>query len=142
MCRALRWPEEREQQAGAEGIVEDIHDSELWARFLADNVLNNNIHPDGAGLPVLRIALALCGDGVEANRGKQAKANTVTCLACCILNLPPWLRSKLPCSLLCTCLPGPGEPRDAQPYLDIPTDELVYMYEVGVVTWDASRCAP
>lgn len=137
MRRALDWPAERPSN---DEYVDDIYDSELWAYFKADPVVNSNSNPKEPDLPVFPLALAFCGDGVEANRGHHKKAHSVFCLAACILNLPPWVRSKLSSSHLPMCIPGPGKPKDAQVYFDIPSDELVYLYEVGVRAYHAGRC--
>lgn len=134
--RALRWPETR---PAAPDHVDDIYDSVLWDLFKEDAVVNTNSNPATQHLRTVPLALAFCGDGVEAYRGKHKKAHTVFCLASCILNLPPWVRTQMRACLLSTCLHGPGEPKDPQVYFDILTDELVYLHEIGVVAYDASR---
>ena len=132
-CRALRWPDIREAD---DEYVSDIYDSEQWAEFVNDPVLKN---AEGSGLPVVALALIICGDGVAVYRGHHAKPHSIFPLAMCILNLPPWIRCKMGGTHLPTCIPGPNEPKDAQVYLDIPSDELAYLYEVGIPVFDHYR---
>ena len=134
-CRALRWPDEK---PAVDNAQEDICDSELWEWFKADEMLHDSC---GQPFPVEPLALGICGDGVEVNRGHHRKPHTVFCVAVTVLNLPPWVRSKPGGCHLVTVLPGPQEPKDAQPYWDILTDELVHLEELGMVTRNAAKYA-
>lgn len=118
--------------------LRDVYDTPLWQRdFLQDPKMTEQRE----GLETLPVALLICGDGVQPFKGKQQKGNSLFCLAVSTYNLPPWMREKVGGVLLNQILPGPGEPKDAQPYLDILTDEILYLYEVGIVVYDAHRYA-
>lgn len=127
----MKWPETRERE---DDVMKDIHDSPVWQTFLEIETLNRP-----HDLEVVKIGLAICGDGVQPFKGKQAKPHSLFCIALSVLNLPPWIRNTLKASQLTMVIPGPSEPKDCQPYLDILTDELLFLYEVGVKVWDASR---
>ena len=96
-------------------------------------------HWERQELEILPVAIAICGDGFQPSKGKHQKDHSMFCLAVSALNLPPWMRTTVSGSLLNMIIPGPREPKDAQPFLDIPLDELLLLYEVGVPTWDAHR---
>lgn len=132
--RALQWPDER---SPAPGRVEDIHDSPLWQLFQDDPVMHSRM--DDKDCPLLPLALAFCGDGVEAYRGHHKKPHSVFCNVAAVLNLPPWARTKMASSLLAFIAPGPHEPKDLQSILDILTDELVFLHEIGFHAMDSSR---
>ena len=130
-CRALDWPLTRNQE---EGMLKDIHDAPVWQTLLDDPTANR---PHQLETTVL--GLAVCGDGVQPFKGKQAKSHSMFCIALSVLNLPPWIRNTLRATLLAMVVPGPSEPKDCQPFLDILTDELHMLYEIGMRVWNAAK---
>ena len=114
--------------------MKDVHDAPIWQHLQEDPTM---CRP--SQLETIKLGLAICGDGVQPFKGKQAKSHSMFCIALSVLNLPPWLRDSLRGSLLAMVVPGPHEPKDCQPYLDILTDELLMLYEVGMRVWDSAR---
>lgn len=129
-CRAMRHPSERTQHAD---VIRDILDAPHLQRRVRD--AQAELGPDG-----LCILLGFCADGVMAYRGNHAKEFSMLAEAVYVLSFPPHLRARQDHSLLLSIVPGGKEPKDAQPYLKVLADELLYLWEVPQMMWDSDRC--
>lgn len=110
--------------------MSDVHDGMLWERdFLQDPVISSHAGDFGRNL-----AFSFCGDGVNPFMHKNYSMWPFA-LAC--LNLPGHVRMTLPALWVPFIVPpyGPnhGEASDFQPFLEIITDELSFLYHDGLV---------
>lgn len=129
-CRWLRWPV-KHASCRRSGELSDIYDGEHW-HSSADT--DKNISPDGS-FTGKHLMFNLSGDGVAPFTHSD---HSMWPLALSCLNLPPWLRMTAPTMWLVCIAPGPGEPKDFQPILDIVADELNFLYHHGVNVRDSS----
>lgn len=112
--------------------MSDYYDGERWQKYiLQDSVMSPEGCFDGSNL-----VFNMSADGVSPFTHKSYSFWPIA-LSC--LNLPPWLRMKLPAMWLCCIIPGPQTPDDFQPVLDIIADELNYLYHEGRLVRDAAN---
>ena len=63
----------------------------------------------------------------------------VAALQVVVLNYSPRVRNKLEATMYLGAWPGPREPKDFQPALDIITDQLALLEYVGIECYDANK---
>lgn len=125
MCvnRALSW-HQRHLNMARVGEMTDIYDGSRWQ----DQVIRDTIMYKGK-FTGQNLVFNISGDGI-CPFDNQPISMWPVALSC--LNLPPWVRMTMPALWLLTIIPGPKEPKDFQPVLDIIADELNYLYRFGV----------
>lgn len=145
LAKFMQWHTDRPQAGQSNGdnndsdILSDVYDGLLWKKvFVEDPVIQENVRLDPVARPGSsgrNVALALCSDGVKpTKRGDESWWPIV--LQC--LNLPPWMRNRLPAFHVCCVASGGPMHTDAQPVLELIVDELVYLYHFGATITDAS----
>ncbi|CAM8929118.1 unnamed protein product [Rhodiola kirilowii] len=115
----------------------DVHrmvhpsDGESWKQF-------DRCHPDFAS-DARHVRLGLCTDGFNP-WGMSTKQYSVWPVMVTPYNLPPWLCMKTRFIWLTILIPGPSSPKKRLDiYLRPLIDDLIYLWNVGVDTYDASR---
>lgn len=108
--------------------VANIHESNAWHDWYKEDGL---FHGDTRS-----ICFAFCTDGL--NPFAQHKNNySMWPMFLIPLNLPQHIRSKSGAMMLTGIIPGPHEPGNIQPYLDLVVDDLTRLNEIKV--YDAFR---
>lgn len=103
-----------------DNFICDVYDTPRWARVVG---------PPRTRLT--RIVLLMCVDGVPAYGRKEVE--TVKPIQYLILNLPPWLRYKLPYMLVHALIPAELKSEAARKYYDwLGINEITPLRRVGV----------
>ena len=87
-------------------------------------------------LLVVMIALGLCADGLNPF-AKEKNSYSMWPVFLFILNLPAQMWKKPDSMLLTGIIPGPSEPKDIDPYVDIVVDDISRLN--GVKVYDGYR---
>ncbi|XP_019253815.1 PREDICTED: uncharacterized protein LOC109232499 [Nicotiana attenuata] len=97
----------------------------------------DELHPSFASEP-RNVRLGLASDGFQPFRNSKT-SYSIWPVVLIPYNLPPWLCMKQENFILSMLIPGPNSPGDAiDIYLQPLIEELKELWEVGIVTFDAS----
>ncbi|XP_069149593.1 uncharacterized protein [Solanum lycopersicum] len=125
---SLRWHDE---ECSKDGKLRHPADGEAWIDF-------DRLHPDFA-LDSRNVRLGLASDGFNPFRTMSISHRTWPVMLM-TYNMPPWMCMKSEYSILSLLIPGPRSPgNDIDVYLQPLIDELKFLWNSGVETYDASR---
>ena len=99
-----------------QSIIDDIHLSNAWKTLYSEN---GAFHGDARSL-----AFALCTDGMNPF-SKEKTSYSMWPVTLSLLNLPSDIRTKSTSLFLVGIIPGPKEPKNMNPYLEVLIDELL-----------------
>jgi hypothetical protein len=119
----------REQRRRAKETQRDIWDSLMWKKRILDSGFLSDEEP-------VNIVMALSSDGVNPF-GRRSTHSTWPIVGI-LYNYAPEVRSKFNRLLLLGLIPGPKEPSNMKPYLDVIVKEINGLNERGVEVWDAN----
>nr|MCH9869328.1 hypothetical protein [Serratia marcescens] len=106
-------------------------DGEAWKHF-------DRIHPNFASEP-RNVRLGLCSDGFSPF-GMHGRAYSIWPVIVTPYNLPPWMCMKTQYMFVSLIIPGPRTPKkNIDIYLQPLIDELQYLWETGVTTYDVAK---
>jgi hypothetical protein len=120
-----KWTEE--QRRKAKETQRDIWDSLMWKKRVLDSGFLSASEP-------LNVVMALSTDGVNPF-GRRSVHSTWPIVGI-LYNYAPEVRSKFNRLLLLGLIPGPKEPANMKPYLDVIVQEINELYKNGVQVWD------
>ena len=104
-------------------VVDDIHQSEAWNTWYGSNGVFGGEHR--------ALTFGLCMDGL--NPYAQEKTVYSTCpMSLVILNFPHHLRIKSGSLLLTGLIPGPKEPKETDPYVNVLVDDIMTLNKLTV----------
>ena len=106
--------------------VSTIHESPAWSEWYSSNGF--------FGGDNRAIALGLCADGLNPF-AKEKNSYSMWPLFLFVLNLPAQIWKKPSSMLLTGIVPGPGEPKNLDPYVDIIVDEIMHLN--SLILYDA-----
>ena len=99
-------------------IASDIHHSEAWKSLYSSTGIFTG---DSRSL-----SFAVCLDGL--NPFSREKNSYSTCpIILTILNLPPYVRRQAGSMMLTGLIPGPREPKNTNPYVDVLVDDIMHL---------------
>ncbi|CAH9136296.1 unnamed protein product, partial [Cuscuta epithymum] len=125
---SMRWHHDEREDDGA---MRHPADSKAWKTF-------DELYPSFSSDP-RNVRLGLAGDGFSPFRNGHVTHSTWPVILI-PYNLPPWLCMKQHSLILSTLVPGPKGPKDkVDVYLQPLIEELKFLWEVGVETYDASK---
>ncbi|XP_056688131.1 uncharacterized protein [Spinacia oleracea] len=125
----MRWHNERQAEIG---VLNHPSDGKAWQDF-------DENHPSFSSEP-RNVKLGLISDGFNPF-SNIANPYSIWPVMLVPYNLPPWVCMKQSSMMLSMLVPGPKGPGDAiDVYLQPFIEELKELWEVGVETYDASKC--
>lgn len=125
----MRWHNERQAEIG---VLNHPSDGKAWQDF-------DENHPSFSSEP-RNVRLGLISDGFNPF-SNIANPYSIWPVMLVPYNLPPWVCMTQSSMMLSMLVPGPKGPGDAiDVYLQPLIEELKELWEVGVETYDASKC--
>ncbi|XP_040378242.1 uncharacterized protein LOC102718885 isoform X1 [Oryza brachyantha] len=123
-----RWHDEART---TDGLLRHPADSPAWKHF---DCKHPKFSEDSRN-----IRLALATDGFNPFRSMNC-SYSIWPVILIPLNFPPWICMKQPNFILSLLIPGPYSPgKDMDVYFEPLVDDLLEIFEGGVITYDASR---
>lgn len=120
-----------DKRVGEENVLRHPSDGEAWKDL-------DKRYPWLAQEP-RHLRLGLATDGFNPF-GTMSSSYSVWHVIIVVYNLPPWKRMKEPFMLMPLLIPGKKTPgRDIDVYLRPLVEELKLLFNIGVVTYDASK---
>ncbi|CAN1159515.1 hypothetical protein LINPERHAP2_LOCUS22757 [Linum perenne] len=125
----MRWHHEKR---GSDSIMRHPADSKAWKSF-------DNLYGSFSSDP-RNIRLGLASDGFQPFANSKTP-HSIWPVVLIPYNLPPWMIMKPSNFIISMIIPGPESPGDAiDVYLQPLIDDLKELWEVGINTFDASKC--